>query len=383
MTILRFDWHTTQGRSLLNSGFWRAAAIAVFGILAADRAAVSAESSSPGATPKNSIRDFGAKCDGVTDDYAAITAALSRSAGAAGAVVFFPGSPKPCTISQALKVPANVTLQAQPGSVTITSSAGSTSNPLLMSLSSGDAVSGLSFDGGGSANSNDAAVILGTQISGVVLDHISVRHSRGIGVMFSHGVTNTVVKNSSFSDLGNYWKVTHNVKDRIQGVVFCCGDGNSKNTASNNDFTDIGLDALQFSEQKDTVIAGNHFRLENDERIGVPAPDYPAALFLKHINGATIADNQILGAQGNCIDAPAMINAVVTRNELQGCGAVGIGLFDGKGYGPGDRPPANVQVYGNKISNVGLWSKAGPARSVPIFVDEHATGVTVHDNQIR
>ena len=280
-------------------------------------------------------------------------------------------------------MPPNVIIRAQPNTVTIQSAPGNTSTPVLLSLSNGVTVTGLSFDGGGSENPNTAALIVGYKVSNVIIDNVSVKHSRGIGLLFSTNVTDAVVRNSTFADLGNYWKVTHNPKDRIQGVVFCCGSGNNHNSAIANDFRDIGLDVLQFSEQTNATITRNRFHLENGERNIVSAPDFPAAIFALHIDGATITENIIVGAQGNCIDAPALINAKIARNEINGCGAVGIGLFDGKTYGKGAHPPYRVSVLDNKISNVGAWASATPARRVPVFVEDDSTDIVTNNNQTR
>jgi hypothetical protein len=328
------------------------------------------------------IRDFGAKCDGKSDDYAAISGALDRAGNTPGAEVYFPISSKACTISKVLKAPANVTLRAEPGTVIIQSDTGNTSNPVLLSLSSGVKISGISFDGGGGNGPNTAALIVGYKVSNVTIDRVSVKHSRGVGLVFSTNVTDTVVQHSIFADLGNHWKVTHNPKDRIQGVVFCCGSGNSHNAAIDNDFSDIGLDALQFSEQTNATITGNRFHLENGERRVVSAPDFPAGIFAMHIDGATITENLIMGAQGNCIDAPALINARIVHNEINGCGAVGIGLFDGKSYGEGAHVPSRVSVLDNKISNVGTWASATPARRVPIFVEDDATEIVMTNSAV-
>ncbi len=161
----------------------------------------------------------------------------------------FPSSSAPCLVSRVLKVPDNVTLRAVPGTVTVMASPADKSRPLLLAAGNNMLVYGLSFDGGGKDLPNPANVIEGYHVSNVTFDKIAVRHSHGMGILMSSDIVHSTVSNSIFEDLGNHWKTTRIAKDRVQGVVFCCGTGNQGNTATNNRFSDMGLDALKFSEQ--------------------------------------------------------------------------------------------------------------------------------------
>ncbi len=302
------------------------------------------------------IRAHGAACDGIKDDAPAITAALKAAAGKPGATVLFPPSAKPCLLKTALSLPEGVTLLAEPGTVTLKAAPGNAARPVLLSLASHSKLIGLSFDGGGADNANTNPVIIGYHATDITLDHIALRHTRGIGLLFSSSIARVAVHDSTFEDLGNHWKQTHLAKDRIQGVVFCCGDGNTDNSAEHNHFADIGLDALQFSNQTGAIARFNRFTLENGERAAVPAPDYPAAMYLVLDTRLTIADNRVEGAQGNCIDAPGIADAEILRNTVTGCGQAGIGLFDSPADGHPRVSSHNVLIEGNEITNNVHWA---------------------------
>lgn len=302
------------------------------------------------------IRAHGAACDGAKDDAPAIAAALKAAAGKPGAVVLFPPSGKPCLLKSSLTLPDGVTLWAAPGSVTLKAAPDNAARPALMALASHTKLVGLSFDGGGAEAANTNPLIIGYKVTEVSFDHVAVRHSHGIGVLFSTGITHVDIHDSTFEDLGNHWKTTHAAKDRIQGVVICCGEGNHDNTAAFNLFADIGLDALQFSDQSAVTAHANLFRLENGERAAVTAPDYPAAIYLVRDSGITIADNRVEGAQGNCIDAPGITEARFLRNTVSGCGQAGIGLFMSPDDGHPRIPSHDVLLENNEITNNVHWA---------------------------
>lgn len=336
----------------------------------------------PRATQTINIRDFGAKCDGQTDDYDAIDMALMRAGRQPGSTAYFPPSSRPCLLTRRIAVPADVTLLASPGSVTLMPTGANTSNPLLLQVASNVRVYGLSFDGGGRDYTNAANVILGYRVSGVTFDHIAVRHTRGIGLLLSSSIVDSMVRDSTFEDLGNHWKSTHQGGDRQQGVVFCCGHGNHGNAAINNLFSNIGLDALQFSDQTGVTITGNRFSLENGQRTLMSLKDYPAAIFTMRTDQATITKNVASGAQGNCIDAPGLTHATIANNALTQCGSAGVGLWDTGSY-PGPLTATDsVQVSGNTITitNNDQWPNAPPLGGITLA--GKATNVLISANII-
>jgi Right handed beta helix region len=302
------------------------------------------------------IRDFGAVCDGVSDDSPAINAAISRAGEHPGSMVFFPASARPCMMSRAIIMPDGITLDASPGSLVIRARADNRSAPLLLQLGSHDKIHGLSFDGGGESVSGTANAIQGYRVSGVTLDHISVAHTNGPAVVLSSDIVDSGVWHSVFFDIGNLWKRTHLASDRKPGVVFCCGSGNRGNSAEDNVFEDVGLDALQFSDQASVRVVDNRFTMENGQRRTVAAPDYPAAIFLVRVNQAQISANIIQGAQGAGIDAPGLTNSIIEGNIISGCGSTGIGLFSTKGYDGPFTSTDHVEVRSNRIISNTRWA---------------------------
>lgn len=325
------------------------------------------------------VRDFGAKCDGMSDDHDAIAAVLTRLSSHAGGVALFPPSSKPCMLAQNLSTPDNVILRATPGTVVLKATLDNKSRPVLLAVGNNVVVDGLSFDGGGKDHPTAENVIQGFRVSNVTFTRIAVRHTRGIGLMMSSNIGNSAVRDSVFEDLGNHWKTSHLVRDRVEGVVFCCGDGNHGNVAENNRFSDIGLDALQFSGQSGVTITGNRFDLENRERATMSAPDYGAALYLPNVSQAMISGNVIAGAQGNCIDAPTLVNAKISHNILTRCGSSGIGLF-GSSIGP----TRGIVVSDNIINSNGQWKLSPHPGGITLggnIADVSLVGNTVTDTQ--
>lgn len=308
-----------------------------------------------------SVHTFGAKCDGLSDDHDAIAAALQFVGGHGGGVAYFPPSASPCMLSRSIFAPPNTTLLASPGTIVLKATANNRSRPLLLSVGSNVTVDGLSFDGGGRDYPTSENVIQGYSVSNVTFIHIAVRHTRGIALVMSSNVSNSAVRDSLFEDIGNHWKTTHLVRDRLEGVVFCCGNSNSGNLAENNRFSKIGLDALQFSEQRDVTVSGNKFSLEDGQRRTVSAKDFGAAVYIVRVDTATIARNVITAAQGSCIDASALTDANIIGNTVTGCGSAGIGLF-----GSPSGPTKSVNVIQNDISNNGQWEYS-----------PHAGGITL------
>lgn len=326
------------------------------------------------------VLDFGVVCDGKTDDYPAFSRALAQAGQNSGSVLFFPPAAQPCMTSKALRVPDGVTLDAVPGRTVIKAAANNRSNPMLLEVGNRDTVRGLSFDGGGDTIPGQPNVIQGYRVQDVTFDHISVIHTSGPAMVLSSEIRNVTITHSRFSDIGNAWKRSRLASDRRPGVVFCCGSGNRGNSAFDNRFEDIGLDALQFSDQSDVRAAGNRFYLENGQRRVVTAPDYPAAIFLLRVDHAAISTNRVEGAQGAGIDAPALTNSTLDGNTISGSGSTGIGLFNTKGY---DGPLAGsdrVVVRSNTIIGNTAWDRTPHPGGITL--SGSATRITVTGNRI-
>ncbi len=190
-------------------------------------AAHAAPPSAPRAPTAINAADVGLVCDGVTDNAGALAALRARVMLASGPNpgVYFPPAALPCMTSAPLAAVSGTTYRAEPGTVVLKATGTSTANPMLLSAVgvSGVLLYGLTFDGNLAAAPALANVATVYQSSGVVLDHVTVQHTRGIGVLFSSAVSSSGVRDSSFLDVGNYWKTSGLASDQQQGFALCCG----------------------------------------------------------------------------------------------------------------------------------------------------------------
>jgi hypothetical protein len=283
-----------------------------------------------------------------------------------------------------LKLAAGTTLIGAPG-VTLAPTPDNTSNPVLIQVIHAKSVhvSNLTFlgKGGGDAGGlvNRSPAIEVSNSTDITFLHVVVADVQGIGMLIEGGTSRSGVTDSVFRNIGNRWKQTHQRKDRNQGLVFCCGNNNKDNYSIGNQFFDIGLDALQISNQVGFRAVQNRFELENGERNILSSPDYPAAIFAPDSSGAVITGNDILGAQGNGIDAPGLETSTVSANQISNSGGAGIGLFvsyDGK------RPPQNVTVTANHLDNNALWSGAQGHGGI-VVVHRDGNVVKLLNNQVN
>jgi hypothetical protein len=227
-------------------------------------------------------------------------------------------------------------------------------------------ITGITFDGGSTPFERTAPVIRVTHGNKITFE-ITVLHAVGIGVVIEGNTSRSGVKNSRFMDVGNRWKLTLARQDRSQGLVSCCGSSNNRNYAIGNRFENIGLDALQLSDQINFRAIDNLFILENDQRKLLSSPDYPSAIFAPDSSYSTISRNNISGAPGNCIDAPGLQNSVISDNSIGGCGGAGIGIF--LGY-DGHTQPKDLLVNRNIIRRTDQW--AWSATRGAIFISHGA-----------
>ena len=212
----------------------------------------------------------------------------------------------------------------------------------------------------------------------MIFDKIVVQNTHGIALLLQGGTSGSGVRDSRFLHIGNHWRNTLNSKDRIQGVVFCCGAENSDNFATGNYFSDIGLDALQFSNQKKFTAANNIFKLENEEHALIQAPDFPAAIFPMYSTNSIITGNRISGAQGCGIDAPGLRDSVISDNTISDSNACGIGVF--LGYDKATQSE-NVAIVRNTITNSVRWKQSPFKGAITIFQGS-PTGITITGNNI-
>lgn len=305
-------------------------------------------------------KDFGVKCDGATDDYAALQAAATAAGSSTTKTVFLPPSSASCLLSQAVSIPSGVTVHAYPNSVTLAPTAGNVSSVLLLSFATGAQnvlVYGLSFDGGGASFANTGNVIQAFNGSNIVLDHVLVKNTRGIAAVFSTSIVNSGIRDSSFINIGNGWTVTQLIADRQQAVSFCCGtaSNNVGNFVTGSYFENIGLDAISTTAQASFNASGNRFNMENGQLVATWSGTQPTA-FSAAIYGSggnlqfTAQGNNISGASGNAIDVAAG-DAVITNNYIINSGQAGIGFFT-------SGTASNGSISGNTILNSGIWASS-------------------------
>lgn len=283
-------------------------------------------------------------------------------------------------LGKALVLASSVTLKGESKESTLIPTAGNVSRPMLLQGFNVNhvAISDITFDGGGKDFPNANPVVAFAKSDSVTISGINIQHSRGIGLIMQGGVTNSIVKNSTFLDLGNHWKTTHQRPDRIQGVVFCCGD-NAHNEVDDSTFRDIGLDALQMTNQSDFKVLRNTFELENHQRELVHSADYASAIFPMYASGGLIQGNTITGAQGNGIDAPALQSSVIENNNIRNCGAAGIGIFIGY-----DRKTQSmhVKVRDNVVMDNVQWGKPSVFRGGITIGGGAAEDISIEHNTV-
>lgn len=258
-------------------------------------------------------------------------------------------------LSHQVVVPGNTSLEGAADDTTLAPAETNSSDPVLLQFPvsiTNVLVKKLTFDGGGSNFTNTSPVLSATACSHLVFDGVTVQNSRGIGLLLQGGVKSSGVRNSRFLNLGNHWKTTLNKADRIQGLVFCCGESNLDNFATGNYFQDIGLDALQIGDQTGFYAASNVFELANNQFNLVAAPDYPAGIFALHSAKVMLVSNIVHAAAGNGIDAPGLQNSCLSNNLVSGCGGCGIGLFPGY---DGARQTRDVSVIKNTVTDNVHW----------------------------
>lgn len=285
---------------------------------------------------------FGLVCDGAADNAAAI-ASMDATLTSGGGAVYFPPSATPCLTSAPITPPSNVALWGSPGTVIFKPTTNSAGNPLLFSASgvSNVSVKGLGFDGN-IANVGDADnVVQVYNSSNVVFDQIVVQNTRGPGIVFSTSVTNSGVENSTLSNVGMYWQTSGQTSDQKQGIVFCCGSGNSGNFSLNNRFATIGLDAISLSAQSDFKAIGNVCG-----GVGGQLSNGGACIYGAGLTGFSISGNVSDGAFGNGFDIVSSAQGAITGNVARAGQAGGFVLA-------GD---TDVTLSGNVGENNGQYS---------------------------
>lgn len=297
--------------------------------------------------------EHGVMMDGVTDDHAALNALAALAGGEPGAVVYFPPSPTPLLLSNAVNIPSNQTWWAYPGSVIIQPTAGNAASIMLFATASTSNVyiHGLTFDGGGRDFVNGNVVTQAYRVNGMTLDRVTYQNTRGIAFNGS-GNNDLIARGCVFRNIGNHWKTTGNPADRLAAFSNSNGDGVTwgfRTRVEGCSFFDIGLDPINLGFIKGAQVIGNTFVPSPGQFSLIAAPDYPSAIFPPGCSQVVITGNYARGAAGNGIDAPALTDALISGNIFRECGSEGIALFpDASSNGC-----HNVTITGNVLENNG------------------------------
>lgn len=336
------------------------------------------------------VRDYGAVCDGSTDDGAAFSAATTVASSGTAKAIYVPPSSTACMLGQKIALPANVSLYAVPGTVTLKARTGNVSSPLMLGLNGNNTVYGVTIDGGGQDfGSTSTTVIQAFSVSNVVLDTVRVQNTRGLGVLFSTSITTSGVRNSTFINIGNHWKTTLDGNDRLAAVTFCCGTAANSygNFVTGSYFEDLGLDAISTGYQSDFLAANNRFNLDNGQLTTSWSAHTPTAYNAGVYCDGTVVKcvvtgNYVSGAAGNAIDVSAQDN-VITGNQVYLSGQAGIGCF---------ASPAGTRsctIVGNSSDGSGIWAgnswiggiSLGNADDTAVYRSVLISGNTVLDSQ--
>jgi hypothetical protein len=182
------------------------------------------------------IKAYGAKCDGVTDDQPAITAAIAAASSGPIRVVYSPPSQTPCMIGSTIVLPAaGVTLFAYPGTQSWKATATNSSSPQLFSgeanWSSNVLVYGLDLDGNVQGQFAAGGALMKTRLNGfvrgnnVVFDHVNIHDTAGQALQFSTRMTHSGIRSSTLSNIGLHYMKTGLLADVQQGMSFLSQNG--------------------------------------------------------------------------------------------------------------------------------------------------------------
>lgn len=287
-------------------------------------------------------RSMNLLCDGKTDNAPVFDAIHRKASATTGQTVLFPAASHPCLTSRPLIADSGTTYRANPDTMTLQPTSGSSANPLLFMATgvSNVLVQGLGFDGAldSAINGNNVAVV--QQSDRVVFDNVTVRNTRGIGIVFSTGVTESGVRDSHIANVGSHWKVTGLKSDQRQGVAFCCGTNNNRNFVAGSTFDDTGLDAISFSRQTNFLASGNRAINVGGAIAGVMGRGLKAgvanhglaggaAIYGAESAGVTVVGNTTDGAGGNGIDLYKVNGAEIAGNTARRSGGNGIAFAAG------------------------------------------------------
>lgn len=291
--------------------------------------------------------------------------------------VYFPAGTYLLTAANLTAQCNGQTLRATPGTAILKLSASSTANPALLSIAnvSNVTIYGLTLNGNlaGVPSANNVVTVF--QASNVVFDHVTWLNTRGIGVIFSTGVSNSGVKDSFFKNVGNYWITTGLTADQKQGIAFCCGTraNNFGNFVVGSTFSAIGIDAISIAGQSDFLASNNIFRnVGGAIQAGIAGG---AAIYASGNDSLVITGNNVNVAYGNGIDVIGSPLTTLSGNTVLSAGGSGISYASGAW----SSIVGNVTCNNNQ-SHGGSTLQAGISLNV-IVTDTTIGGNTACDTQ--
>jgi hypothetical protein len=292
-----------------------------------------------------SVKDFGAKGDGTTDDTAAIQAAVTASAGKA---LYFPAGTY--IVSDIITLVSNTVLYGDQGITTLKLKAKSypAANVSIFVLTgiSNVYLFGLIFNGNkgnvGTARNPINTVYNTTQVT---FDTCQWVNCEGICLNVSTTVDSFAVLNCRFINCGG---ATDNSDGyRNQAIAFSAtASARSKDIEiTGNYFYAQGLDCISLCNLDDVVVSNNAAYNSYSFLYNTPSPFRTVNLTVT----GNVIYNTNQGSLSNtvnpvAIDLPRVSNATITGNAIFKCEQSGIGVFDDS---------VNVVVSGNTLVDCG------------------------------
>jgi hypothetical protein len=286
--------------------------------------------------------------DGAHDVSPCIQLAINAAVAASNAEVDLPAGILP--ITTALTSTGGFALHGTGPGTILQPTSSNVGNVLLLRLSSVSdvAISDLTFDGGGESSTLSVPLTQLYRTSYVTLRNVGWQNAAGIGLNGS-GVNNTSIINPYVYKVGNRWKATLLMTDAHQGLSLCCGDGVTlgfNNSITGGYFADIGLDAINPTQQTRLVVANNQFYLYNNASVLIGSSFVGSgAIYPAQSSYVSITGNVIDHATGNAIDAPGLREAAISGNTITASGGAGVGLFQA-----GDVVTMTASISGNTLT---------------------------------
>lgn len=275
------------------------------------------------------VKAYGATGDGVTNDYTAITAAITAATAAGGGTVYFPAGTYSIATRIALK--DKVSLKGAGRTVVTIKPTAAVATSVMLG-SSGDTVSGMTISGLGIDANYPTANIKAVQITSgdrVEVRDVWVRNCGGAGIYFEAStdvkVVDSVIETTGQSDSSTGHGVL--VQNGFRSII------------SNNQVLDIkggmGIAAAIAAAGNPRVIISDNY-----VRMAVSATGFEGIGLTDGCNECTISGNVIDNSQDNGISCSGN-HCTVIGNTING--AVNHGIHAG----------SHNTIVGNVIKNVG------------------------------